>query len=73
MEGKAVFTSAEADLLRSLIRQKCDADRSSQKSIRNKMRNIGFFISDFTTNQSVFTVEDFEALIRDKQITIDGN
>ena len=72
MKGKTVFSSAEADLLRSLIRQLNDADNNTQKSFRNKMRKIGFYISDFTTKKG-FTVEDFDALIRDKQITIGGN
>ncbi len=73
MKGKTTFSSAEAEALKSLIRQKCDADRDTQKSIRNKMRNIGFYISDFTTNLNGFTVEDFEALINDQQIMIDGD
>ena len=73
MKGKTMFTSAEAEALRSLIRQKCDADNNTQKSIRNKMRKIGFHISDFTTKKSGFTVEDFETLINDNIITIDRN
>lgn len=73
MQRKTTFTSAEAEALRSLIRQKCNADRNTQKSIRNKMRNKGFYISDFTTNLNGFTVEDFETLIKDKQIMIKGN
>ena len=40
MKGKTTFTSAEAEALRSLIRQKCDADRDTQKSIRNSIRKI---------------------------------
>ena len=72
MQRKTTFTSAEAETIRALIRQKCNADRSTQKSFRDKMRNLGFYISDFTSNLDGFTVEDFEALIKDKQIMIDG-
>lgn len=72
MQRKTTFTSAEAETIRALIRQKCNADRSTQKSVRDKMRNLGFYISDFTSNLDGFTVEDFEALIKDKQIMIDG-
>ena len=46
MKGKKVFNANEIDLLKSLIRQRNNADRARQKSIRNQMRNIGFYGRD---------------------------
>lgn len=40
---KTKFTQKEIDELRSLIRERCKADKSKQKRIRDKMRNIGFY------------------------------
>ena len=43
MKGKDTFTVQEIELLKNLICQRVNADRSTQKSIRSKMRQIGFF------------------------------
>lgn len=46
MKGKDTFTVQEIELLKNLICQRVNADRSTQKKIRNKMRKIGFFGGD---------------------------
>ena len=46
MKGKNIFTKSEITELRSLIQKRIRADRSQQKSIRNKMRTIGFYGKD---------------------------
>ena len=43
MKGKNIFTESEIEQLKVLIRQRVQADSSSQKNIRNKMRRIGFY------------------------------
>lgn len=48
MKGRNTFTMAEIKYLYQLFLQKDNADSDEQKSIRNKMRRIGFYITDFT-------------------------
>ena len=70
MKGKDKFSTEEANELRMLIRQRCNADRSQQKSIRAKMRRIGFYGGDDFGIKDM-TIEKFETLIRMGQIVIE--
>lgn len=47
MKGKAVFTKHEAEEIIGLIRQKVIAAQPEQKRLRDKIRKIGFYASDF--------------------------
>lgn len=47
MKGKATFTKKEADKIIALIRQKVVASQLEQKRLRDKIRKIGFYASDF--------------------------
>jgi len=58
MKGKASFTKQEVNLISALIKQKLLADVSTQKKIRNKIRALGFYASDFGL-RSEYTVNDF--------------
>lgn len=58
MKSKESFTLAEADEIILLIKEKLKADTSEQKSIRNKIRNLGFYASDYEFRGG-YTVEDF--------------
>lgn len=74
MKGKREFTKSEIEELRSLISQKVKSDRTKQKPFRDKMRNIGFYISDFTTEnkqgEGGFDIDDFNNLIHRGQIVV---
>lgn len=70
MKGKNKFSTEEANELRTLIRLRCNADRSQQKSIRAKMRRIGFYGGD-DFGIIDMTVEKFDELIRTKRIIIE--
>lgn len=61
-KGKTTFTAEEINALRKLIRQRVGATRNEQKAIRNKMREIGFYGSEF----GIFDCqpEDLERLIQ---------
>ena len=48
MKGHNTFTMAVIKELYQLFLQKDNADPNKQKYIRNKMREIGFYITDFT-------------------------
>lgn len=69
MKGKNTFTKEEARQLLSLIQMRIHADRSEQKKIRNKMRNIGFYGGD-DFGISDLQPEDFEQLIASGRIEI---
>lgn len=58
MKGKKVFTKTEAELIKALIAKKFNADVTEQKSIRNKIRKLGFYASDFGLSGG-YTVDDF--------------
>jgi len=47
MKGKTTFTKAEASEIIALIREKLLADLVAQKGIRNKIRALGFYATDF--------------------------
>lgn len=47
MKGKSTFSRSEADAIISLIRLKLQASSEEQKRIRDRIRKIGFYISDF--------------------------
>ncbi len=71
MKGKKVFNVAEINLLKSLIRQRNNADHAKQKSIRNQMRAIGFYgRDDWGINDC--QVSDLENLIASGQIRVIG-
>lgn len=69
MKGKNEFTKAEIAQLKSLITERCKAESSKQKSIRDKMRKLGFYgRDDFGIND--MTIEKLNQLIEDKKIKI---
>jgi len=68
MKGKNIFTQSEIDELRRLIQDKINSTPNKQKQIRQRMRDIGFYISDF--DMTNLQPENFEELINTKRITI---
>jgi len=68
--GRRSFTSDEIDELRRLVREKETADRSRQKTLRARMRAIGFYISDFAADSAGFVVSDLDDLISRGVITV---
>ncbi|MBI3739772.1 MAG: hypothetical protein HY258_12050 [Chloroflexi bacterium] len=73
MKGKNTFTSSEIVEIKKLIVEKVRAPRHKQGGIRKKIRDIGFYWEDFNFGSSHegYTVEDFDALIRFKQIKVE--
>lgn len=58
MKGKEVFSQAEAEQIIALIAEKLQVEATEQKSIRNKIRKLGFYASDFGIRGG-YTVNDF--------------
>lgn len=69
MKGKSNFTKSESVILMRLIKRKVNSNKSEQKKIRDEMRDMDFYISDFTDKKG-FDVDDFSQLIEDGKITI---
>jgi len=62
MKGKSVFRKEEAEQIIVLIQEKIGADSSKQKRIRDKIRKIGFYASDFGIGGG-YTVADFGRVV----------
>tara|TARA_B100000678_G_scaffold279725_1_gene275682 strand:+ start:98 stop:319 length:222 start_codon:yes stop_codon:yes gene_type:complete len=61
MKGKPEFSRAEADQIQELIKTKLKAGRPEQKKIRNQIRSLGFYYSNFYTSnrEGGYNQEDF--------------
>ena len=70
MQGKDTFSPAEAAQIRSLLREKARSDSDLQKKLRRQLRDLGFYIRDFDSSYSGFTVHDFETLVANGRIKI---
>lgn len=66
MKGKSSFTRAEADQIIILISKKLKASKHKQKQIRDKIRRIGFYYSDFSSVkiQGGYTQDDFFRFVK---------
>jgi hypothetical protein len=58
MRTKPIFTEQEKNVIIKLIEQKLKADTQQQKTIRAKIRRLGFWASDFKFKPG-YTVNDF--------------
>ena len=72
MKGKKIFTISEIEEIKKLIVEKLRATADRQKGIRNKIRKIGFYYSDFDSSKEGYTVADLDSLIRSGRITVLG-
>jgi hypothetical protein len=72
MKGKNRFTQIEVDEIKKLITEKLHVTPTRQKVIRDKIRKIGFYYSEFSSRRvkGGYTVSDFEALICSGKIKI---
>ncbi len=65
------FTQHEANLIKELLRQKTGTiSKSGQKKIRDRLRLIGFFITDYTSSKTGFTAQDFDFLVQNNLVKI---
>lgn len=70
VQGRRSFTNRELAEIKKLLAQKQEASRSRQKSIRQAIRNKGFFISDFSSGGQSFGPRDLDRLIKTGKIQI---
>lgn len=69
--GRMCFSPAAIDEIRALLRQIRTAERNRQKTLRSRLRRLGFYISDFTDDNAGFTASDLDVLIRRGTVTVD--
>lgn len=62
LKGKSLFTLKESEKIIALIQEKQFADGATQKNIRNKIRALGFYVSDFGITGG-YTVNDFLSVV----------
>lgn len=67
--GRLTFSTDEIAEIRRLLVELRRADRDRQKTIRAKIRRIGFYITDVSHDAGGFTATDFDALVRRRVIT----
>ena len=73
IKGKRTFTQDEFNRLRELVLELRRAYGDDQKPIRDKMRKIGFYITDFSVSGPAgFTESDLKDLVQTGQIKIVG-
>lgn len=70
MKGKKKFTKNESRIILDLLKNKEHSSRNEQKIIRDKIRKIGFYITDFDQTYQGFTKKDFEQLLTLEKIRI---
>jgi len=68
VKGTNRFTAAQADRIRALLRARAVAERVEQKRLRDELRAMGFYISDWSGPG--FTQTDFDRLVRTGAIVI---
>ena len=73
MKGRDTFTQAESAVIRRGLDALSRAERPVQKSIRESLRQrSGFYISDWPRDATGFTRADFDGLVREGRIRIQG-
>ncbi len=73
MKGQKAFTKDQIKKISELIAEKVRAPADRQKAIRSKIRKMGFYYSDFSSEKSGYTVADFDSFIRAGLIKISEN
>lgn len=70
VKGKDQFTQEEKAKIEKLLAEKCTSERDKQKVIRDKLRKIKFYITDFYNKNDGYNVEKFQKDIKNGKIKI---
>jgi hypothetical protein len=63
MRGKSAFTQREAETIRQKLREVRRGDRDLQRQLREKLRAMGFYVSDFSRSSHGFTAADLFRIV----------
>ena len=69
MQKRSTFTAVEIAEIKRIVREKQTAPADKQKTLRAKLRRLGFYISDYS-DQPGFVESDIDDLIRRGTITL---
>lgn len=64
------FSRDELATIKDLLHEIRSSDRDLQKVLRNKLRSMGFYITDFENDQQGFTASDVDRLVANGAITV---
>jgi hypothetical protein len=67
---RSSFSRDEIATIKNLLVEIRSSDRDHQKMLRNKLRSIGFYITDYEDNQQGFTASDVDRLVANGAITV---
>ncbi len=70
MKGKKVFSISEARSIRALLVQLARTPSEEKKGVRDQLRSLGFYITDFTNSKAGFRAEDFDSLVSSGQVSV---
>jgi hypothetical protein len=70
VKGSDCFSRASAARIRGLLGELRVAERARQKRLRDEIRGIGFYISDWERDATGFTVSDFDELVDQGRVRI---
>jgi len=70
MKGRNAFTEKELGEIRDLLNLKIRSDKPNQKQCRDRLRRMGFYITDYDQSRKGFCSTDLDELIRTKKITV---
>lgn len=73
MKGKNTFTKEDANRIRALLVKKLRTASGDQKAVRDELRSVGFYITDFHHPARPFGPQHFDELVAGGQIAIMGN
>ena len=63
MKGKKFFSSGEISEIKHLLNHLPNSSKAEKKKIRDTLRNLEFYITDYDQSYSGFTLENFEQLL----------
>jgi len=69
---RTTFTAVEWLTLRTLVRNLERAKPEDQKRLRDGMRGLGFYISDFEKRGSSFSLPDLDHLLDQGEVKVRG-
>ena len=69
MPKRSTFTAAEVAEIKRIVREKQTAPADRQKTLRAKLRKLGFYISDYS-DEPGFVESDVDDLIQRGTITV---
>lgn len=67
-KGKTEFTKQEILEIKNLILAKTEASSKKQKSLRQQIRKIGFYFSNFYTGKTLYDLDSFNKLLENGSI-----